>query len=155
MPSTADQPNILVIQVDQMTPSILPMHGNTTAITPNINAFAEGGVVFENNYCNFPLCVPSRMSMLTGRHTSAIAQWDNAIELPAAVPTVAHHMRANGYHTVLCGKMHFIGPDPVHGFNERITTDIYPANFAWTPDWVVGERCRPTAINPRAIVEAG
>ncbi len=155
MPSSKSRPNILVIQVDQMTPSILPMHGNTTAITPNINALAEGGVVFENNYCNFPLCVPSRMSMLTGRHTSAIAQWDNAIELPAAVPTVAHYMRAIGYHTVLCGKMHFIGPDQVHGFNERITTDIYPANFAWTPDWVVGERYRPTGINPRAIVEAG
>ena len=93
--------------------------------------------------------------MLTGRHTSAIAQWDNAIELPAAVPTVAHHMRAIGYHTVLCGKMHFIGPDQVHGFNERITTDIYPANFAWTPDWIVGERYRPTGINPRAVVEAG
>ncbi len=155
MPSSKSRPNILVIQVDQMTPSILPMHGNTTAITPNINALAESGVVFESNYCNFPLCVPSRMSMLTGRYTSAIAQWDNAIELPAAVPTIAHHMRAIGYHTVLCGKMHFIGPDQVHGFNERITTDIYPANFAWTPDWIVGERYRPTGINPRAVVEAG
>ncbi len=152
---TAKKPNILVIQVDQMTPFILPMHGNETAITPNINALADTGVVFDNNYCNFPLCVPSRMSMLTGRLSSAIAQWDNAIELPASVPTVAHYMRSIGYYTVLCGKMHFIGPDQVHGFDERITTDIYPANFAWTPDWIVGERYRPTGINPRAVVEAG
>lgn len=149
------KPNILVIQVDQMTPFILPSHGNKTAITPNIDALAASGVVFENNYCNFPLCVPSRMSMLTGRYTSAIEQWDNATELPAAVPTIAHYMRSIGYHTVLCGKMHFCGPDQVHGFDERITTDIYPANFAWTPDWVVGERYRPTGINPRAVVEAG
>jgi choline-sulfatase len=105
--------------------------------------------------CYFPLEACGNALMLTGRHTSAIAQWDNAIELPASVPTVAHHMRAIGYHTVLCGKMHFIGPDQVHGFNERITTDIYPANFAWTPDWIVGERYRPTGINPRAVVEAG
>ncbi len=152
---TDGTPNILVIQVDQMTPSILPAYGNKLAKTPYIDALAESGVVFENNYCNFPLCVPSRMSMLTGRHTSAIGQWDNAIELPASVPTLAHYMRSVGYHTVLCGKMHFIGPDQVHGFNERITTDIYPANFAWTPDWVVGERFRPTGINPRAVVEAG
>ncbi len=149
------KPNILVIQVDQMTPFILPMHGDKMAITPNIDALAASGVVFDNNYCNFPLCVPSRMSMLTGRLSSAIAQWDNAVELPASVPTVAHYMRSIGYYTVLCGKMHFIGPDQVHGFDERITTDIYPANFAWTPDWIVGERYRPTGINPRAVVEAG
>lgn len=148
-------PNILVIQVDQMTPGILPAYGNKLAKTPHIDQLEKTGVVFENNYCNFPLCVPSRMSMLTGRLANSIDQWDNAIELPAAVPTVAHFMRDLGYHTVLCGKMHFIGPDQVHGFNERITTDIYPANFAWTPDWDVGERYRPTGINPRAITEAG
>lgn len=155
MTQEQDKPNILVIQADQMTPFILPAYGNKIALTPNIDRLAANGAVFENAYCNFPLCVPSRMSMLTGRLTSAIAQWDNAVELPASVPTLAHHMRAAGYHTVLCGKMHFIGPDQVHGFDERITTDIYPSNFAWTPDWIVGERYRPTGINPRAVVEAG
>ena len=153
--SSKKRPNILVIQVDQMTPGIMPAYGNRLLKSPHIDALAESGVVFENAYCNFPLCVPSRMSMMTGRQTSAIAQWDNAIELPAAVPTLAHYLRVAGYHTVLCGKMHFVGPDQVHGFNERITTDIYPANFAWTPDWIVGERYRPTGINPRAVVEAG
>jgi len=152
---TKKSPNILVIQVDEMTPGVLPAYGHQMVKTPHIDGLADAGVVFENAYCNFPLCVPSRMSMLTGRLTSAIAQWDNAIELPAAVPTVAHTMRHLGYHTVLCGKMHFIGPDQVHGFDERITTDIYPANFAWTPDWITGERYRPTGISPRAIVEAG
>lgn len=149
------QPNILVIQVDQMTASILPAYGNKLAKTPHINSLAQQGTVFENSYTPFPLCVPSRMSMLTGRLAHSIAQWDNAIELPAAVPTIAHYLRNVGYNTILCGKMHFIGPDQVHGFDERITTDIYPANFAWTPDWVVGERYRPTGINPRAVVEAG
>jgi len=149
-----DAPNILVIQLDQMTPGVLPAYGHGMVKTPHMDQLAAEGVVFENAYTNFPLCVPSRMSMLAGRFTSAIEQWDNATELPAAVPTLAHYLRTAGYHTVLCGKMHFIGPDQVHGFNERITTDIYPANFAWTPDWVVGERYRPTGINPRAVVEA-
>jgi len=155
MAATKDAPNILVIQLDQMTPGALPPYGHPLVKAPHIAGLADEGVVFENAYCNFPLCVPSRMSMLAGRHTSAIGQWDNAIELPASVPTLAHYLRTAGYHTVLCGKMHFIGPDQVHGFNERITTDIYPANFAWTPDWIVGERYRPTGINPRAVVEAG
>jgi choline-sulfatase len=40
-----------------------------------------------------------------------------------------------GYRTCLSGKMHFVGPDQLHGFEERLTTDIYPADFAWTPNW--------------------
>ena len=51
------------------------------------------------------------------------------------MPTLAHGLRALGYRTCLAGKMHFVGPDQLHGFEERVTTDIYPADFAWTPNW--------------------
>ena len=152
---TGKAPNILVVQADQMTALALSLYGHTQVKTPHLERLAGNGTVFENAYCNFPLCVPSRMSMLAGRYANAISMWDNAIEMPASVPTLAHYLRDRDYHTVLCGKMHFIGPDQVHGFNERITTDIYPANFAWTPDWIVGERYRPTGINLRAVVDAG
>jgi len=148
-------PNILVIQADQMTAQALSLYGHPLVKTPNIDRLAAGGTVFEHAYSNFPLCVPSRTSMMAGRHANAIGMWDNAIEMPASIPTLAHYLREQDYHTVLCGKMHFIGPDQVHGFNERITTDIYPSNFAWTPDWIVGERYRPTGINMRAVVDAG
>ncbi|MBT6085467.1 MAG: choline-sulfatase [Rhodospirillaceae bacterium] len=153
--SGTSRPNILVIQVDQMTPGVLPTYGHPLVKTPNIDKLAESGVVFESAYTNFPLCVPSRASMMSGQFAHNVQSWDNATEMPASIPTLAHYLRSADYHTVLCGKMHFIGPDQVHGFNERITTDIYPANFAWTPDWVRGERFRPTGINPQAIVEAG
>ena len=58
------------------------------------------------------------------------------------MPTIAHVLRAAGYQTALAGKMHFVGPDQLHGFEERLTTDIYPAGFDWTPDWTLpaGER---------------
>ncbi len=148
-------PNILVIQADQMTPGVLPAYGHPLVKTPHIDALAESGVVFESAYCNFPLCVPSRASMMAGRFAHNIASWDNAMEMPAHIPTLAHYLRNAGYHAVLSGKMHFIGPDQMHGFTERATTDIYPANFAWTPDWIVGERYRPTGINPAAVVDAG
>lgn len=148
-------PNILVIQADQMSANALSLYGHPLVRTPHIERLAEGGTVFDNAYCNFPLCAPSRASMLAGRYANALQVWDNACEMPASIPTMAHYLRAAGYHTVLCGKMHFIGPDQVHGFNERIVTDIYPSNFAWTPDWVAGERYRPTGINMRAVVDAG
>ena len=148
-------PNILVIQADQMTANALKLYGHDLVKTPNIDRLAARGTVFENAYTNFPLCVPSRCSMMAGRYANSIGLWDNAIEMPASVPTLAHHLREQNYHTVLCGKMHFIGPDQLHGFDERITTDIYPSNFAWTPDWIVGERYRPTGINMRAVVDSG
>lgn len=148
-------PNILVIQADQMTAKALSLYGHKLVKTPNIDRLAAQGTVFENTYCNFPLCVPSRASMMAGRLANDIAMWDNAIEMPASIPTLAHYLRSVDYHTVLCGKMHFIGPDQEHGFSERIVTDIYPSNFAWTPDWIVGERYRPTGINMRAVVDSG
>ena len=48
---------------------------------------------------------------------------------------MVHALRAAGYHTAVAGKMHFVGPDQLHGFEERLTTDIYPADVDWTPDW--------------------
>jgi choline-sulfatase len=72
---------------------------------------------------------------LSGRQVSAIGAYDNAAEFPAQVPTFAHYLRGAGYQTVLSGKMHFCGADQLHGFEERLTTDIYPADFGWTPDW--------------------
>ena len=120
---------------DQLAARMLPAYGNRTALTPHIDGLAAGGAVFDSFYCNSPLCAPSRFSFLSGRLPSAIGAYDNAAEFPAQVPTFAHHLRRAGYQTILSGKMHFCGPDQLHGFEERLTTDIYPADFGWTPDW--------------------
>lgn len=133
MPGT--HPNILMVMGDQMAAPALPVYGHPLVRTPHIERLAAGGVVFENAYCNFPLCAPSRFSMLSGRLPSRIGAYDNAAEFPSAVPTMAHALRLAGYRTCTAGKMHFIGADQQHGFEERLTTDIYPADFGWTPDW--------------------
>ena len=73
--------------------------------------------------------------------------------MTAGIPTIAHYLRAAGYATTLFGKMHSIGPDPLHGFVEHLTTDVYLLNFAWTPDWAEGDH--PIGISMRAVVEAG
>jgi choline-sulfatase len=127
--------NVLLIMVDQLAAGWLPAYGHPVVQAPNITALARAGAVFESAYCPSPLCAPSRAALLTGRLPSRIDVFDNAAELRAAVPTVAHHLRAAGYATCLAGKMHFVGPDQLHGFEERLTPDIYPAGLAWTPDW--------------------
>ncbi len=129
------RPNLLILMADQLSAGALRAYGGRTALTPHIDALAEHGVVFESFYCNSPLCAPSRFSMLAGQLPSKIGAYDNAAEFPASVPTFAHYLRASGYQTLLSGKMHFCGPDQLHGFEERLTTDIYPADFGWTPDW--------------------
>ena len=129
------QPNILILMADQMAPSALPTYGHDLVKAPNIARLAEHGVVFDSAYCNSPLCAPSRFLMLSGLLPSRIGAYDNASEFAADQPTIAHMLRFRGYRTILAGKMHFVGPDQLHGFEERLTTDIYPADFGWTPDW--------------------
>ena len=128
-------PNILFIQADQLSASILPAYGNAIAITPHLDELAARSTVFESAYTNFPLCAPSRFSMMSGRLASRIGAYDNGAEFPSSVPTVAHYLRHLGYHTCLIGKMHFVGADQLHGFEERLTGDIYPADFGWSGDW--------------------
>ena len=121
--------------VDQLGAGWLPAYGHPVVQAPNISGLAREGVVFESAYCPSPLCAPSRASLLTGRLPSHTEVFDNGAEMRASLPTIAHRLRAAGYATCLAGKMHFVGPDQLHGFEERLTTDIYPADLGWTPDW--------------------
>ncbi len=121
-------PNILLIQADQMKPQVLPAYGGPAAM-PHLDRLCGEGVVFENAYCNFPLCAPSRFSMLPGMLPSRVRAFDNAAEFPAATPTMAHYLRLAGYRTALAGKQHFVGPDMLHGFHERLVPELYPTDF--------------------------
>jgi choline-sulfatase len=151
----AKPPNILIVQADQMAAPALPFYGHPLVRAPHMAALAEHGVVFENAYCNSPLCAPSRFSMLAGLMPSEIGAYDNSAEFPAALPTFAHHLRGAGYRTLLAGKMHFVGPDQLHGFEERLTTDIYPADFGWTPNWEAPEARQDYFHTMQGVVEAG
>lgn len=149
----ADVPNILFIQVDQLAAASLRSYGDPVCHAPNLDRLAEASVVFETAYCNFPLCAPSRFSMATGKLCSDIGAYDNAAEMPASVPTYAHYLRAAGYQTALSGKMHFIGPDQHHGFEKRLTADLYPADFSWVPNW--GDEGERDTNDSRAVLVSG
>jgi choline-sulfatase len=140
---------------DQLAAGVLPAYGGA-ARTPVIDELAAGGCLFEAAYCASPLCAPSRASLLTGRLPSETGVFDNAAPLPPDVPTIAHVLRTAGYRTALAGKMHFVGPDQLHGFEERLTTDVYPADFEWTPDWTLDSSDRPGWYhNMQSLRDAG
>lgn len=148
-------PNILLVMADQLSAPALPIHGHPVVQAPHLSRLAEEGVVFENCYCNFPICAPSRASMHAGVLPLSLGCYDNAAEFRAEIPTLAHHLGLLGYRTVLCGKMHFVGPDQLHGYHERPMTEIYPSNFAWTVDWSKGREWRPTNLTMAPVIESG
>ncbi|AOW12845.1 choline-sulfatase [Hydrogenophaga crassostreae] len=153
---TAKRPNILFIMADQMAAPILPLHQADSPIRmPHLSALAAAGTVFESAYCNSPLCAPSRFSLVTGQLPSKIGAYDNAADLAADTPTYAHHLRILGYRTALSGKMHFCGPDQLHGYEDRLTSDIYPADYGWSVNWDAPD-VRPTWYhNMASVLQAG
>ena len=150
------RPHILLLMADQLTPGFLPCYGNPFVQAPALTALAADGIVFDAAYCNFPICAPSRYSMLAGRLPHAIDAFDNASEFSSEIPTVAHYLTAAGYRSILAGKMHFVGADQLHGYLERLTTDIYPAEFLWVPDWSKSPaESKPTGVGMGHVVDAG
>ena len=119
-----DRPNILVVMSDEHDPAVTGCYGHGMVQTPNLDRLAEEGVVFDRAYCNSPMCLPSRMSFLTGQYCHRIGAWDNGCPLRAEIPTFAHYFEAAGYETVLCGRMHMVGSDRLHGFGRRLFDDM-------------------------------
>lgn len=128
------QPNILLIVADQLAPQFSSPYGNAAAITPHLQRLAEDGVTFDAAYTSYPLCAPARHSLMSGSYVSRLGCYDNSSPMRSDQPTVAHYLTNVGYETILSGKMHFSGPDQLHGFARRLTTDIYPSDFSWLPD---------------------
>lgn len=122
-----------MILSDQHNPFVMGCAGDPIVSTPNLDRLAAEGVNFTATHCQAPLCVPSRMSFLTGRQPSEIGVWLNGCVLGSEVPTFAHALGLGGYHTTLAGRMHFIGPDQRHGFSERLVGDVIGA-YGRLPD---------------------
>lgn len=139
------KPNILYIMADQMAAPLLKMNDPDSVIkTPHLDELARTGVVFSSAYCNSPLCAPSRFTMCTGQLPSKIKGYDNASVLGPEVPTYAHYLRREGYETALAGKMHFIGPDQLHGFEHRYPSR--PLIYAHTADLLSDSRPISTRV---------
>ncbi|MBL4766869.1 MAG: choline-sulfatase [Rhodobacteraceae bacterium] len=150
------KPNILILMVDQLNGTLFPDGPAGWLHTPNLKKLAARSARFTNAYTASPLCAPGRASFMSGQLPSRTGVYDNAAEFRSDIPTYAHHLRRAGYYTCLSGKMHFVGPDQMHGFEDRLTTDIYPADFGWTPDYrKPGERIDWWYHNMGSVTGAG
>ena len=142
--------------VDQLSGTLFPDGPAEWLHTPHLKKLAARSVRFKNCYTASPLCAPGRASFMSGQLPSVTGVYDNAAEFPSSLPTYAHHLRRVGYQTALSGKMHFVGPDQLHGFEERLTTDIYPPDFGWTPDYrKPGERIDWWYHNMGSVTNSG
>jgi len=150
------KPNILIFMVDQLNGTLFPDGPADWLHAPNLKKLAARSTRFSNAYTASPLCAPGRASFMSGLLPSRTKVYDNAAEFASDIPTYAHHLRRAGYQTCLSGKMHFVGPDQLHGFESRLTTDIYPADFGWTPDYrKPGERIDWWYHNMSSVIGSG
>jgi choline-sulfatase len=148
------KPNVVFIISDQHRGDWMGCAGSRIVDTPNLDRMAHEGVQFTRAYCNSPLCVPSRMSMMTGRYPHNTQVFSNNDHLSSDTPTIAHAMGLAGYETVLCGRMHFVGPDQRHGFQKRLVGDI-TASYLGGPATPYGDLSGTSGQGLRSIHKAG
>ena len=130
------QHNVLFIIVDDLRP-LLGCYGHPEIHTPNIDALAKRGTLFNRTYCQNPLCHPSRTSMLTGLRPETTGVFSNAVnfreKLPDAV-TLPQHFKASGYHTQSVGKIEH---------NALTQGDAYSWSVrSWVPPWIFSDPLR-------------
>ena len=111
-----EQPNLLILMVDQLSGTLFPDGPADFLHAPNLKRLAARSARFANCYTASPLSAPARASFMSGQLPSRTRVYDNAAEFASDIPTYAHHLRRAGYQTALSGKMHFVGPDQLHGF---------------------------------------
>lgn len=138
--------NILLIYTDQQRWDSIAALGNPDIHTPHLDALVASGTSFENTFVNCPVCMPSRMSMLSGRYPSSLNIQHNGSEMPEEIPCVQHILQGVGYRTANIGKLHFKNhasayrdhrdPYPAYGFDVNINSDepgCYEDSYI---DWV-------------------
>ncbi len=120
------KPDLLVFLSDQHHAGYVGYAGHSIVRTPHLDQLAGEGVAFDNAYTASPLCVPARVAMLTGQLPEKTGVYTNSGAIPGDQATFLHGIAAEGYETVLCGRMHFLGEDQRHGFTKRIMGEMTP-----------------------------
>jgi len=134
---------VLFLLSDDLRPD-LGCYGHPMVKSPSIDALAAAGVRFDRAYCQYPLCNPSRASMLTGRHCRTTGVLDNLTWFGAKHPdfvSLPRHFKNNGYATLRAGKIFHGGIDDIEAWTEGAETRR-PENFASAPRPTPAERAR-------------
>ena len=131
--SSRTQSSTPLIMVDQVSAALTDACVHPVVRTPHLNRLVDEGVRFGPTYSPCPVCAPARGTLMSGRYVSNCKPYDNAAAWPEDMVTIPHCLTLAGYDTVLSGKMHFAGAGQLHGFHRHFITNIYPADFKWTP----------------------
>jgi arylsulfatase A-like enzyme len=151
--AAAPQPsgwNVLMITHDQQRADCLGCYGNPVIRTPNIDRLASEGIRFERHYVQTPQCVPSRVSLATGRYPHVHRTPTNLYRLPDSERTLARILNGHGYHTATVGEAPFAPRRYLGGFQESVAGgkehDSLLAKHGWRGNAV-------TAANRRRLDE--
>ena len=128
---TFERPSVLLIYTDQQRLDSLGCYGSAHAKTPNLDRLAREGTRFSRYFVNNPVCMPSRMSLLSGRYCSSLGIGTNGIPFPEDAVSVQQILRPYGYRTAQIGKLHFQpharrdhrDPHPDYGFETFVLSD--------------------------------
>ena len=154
--------NVLFIIADDLNCDI-GGYGNKTVKTPNIDRLIKNGIVFENTHCQYPLCGPSRASIMTGMYSDQTKITQNNVYLRNAVPdviTMGQRFRQQGYQSVRIGKIfHYDNPsaigtsgtDDIHSWDQTINpygrdkveeykiNTLLPRRYGGTLSWLAAD----------------
>lgn len=125
------RPNVLIIYTDQQRWDTLKANGNPHIHTPNLDKLADDGVNFDHYFVQNPLCMPSRVSFLTGQYPSQLGITHMGVPVPEDTMTLPRLLKPYGYRCANFGKLHFLPhanrdhrqPHPDYGFDQLEVSD--------------------------------
>jgi len=115
--------NILIILADQRRQDCLGIYGNRDVKTPHLDQLGSQGDIYENSYCSYPVCTPSRYSLLSGLYSNQHRGLSNHSTLSPDINTFPKDLRWQGYNTCAVGKMHFTPTYLDVGFDKMILAE--------------------------------
>ncbi|MBT6149980.1 MAG: sulfatase [Gemmatimonadetes bacterium] len=120
--------NILFIAVDDLRPEI-GCFGKAKLHTPNLDRLASWGVQFDRAYCQVPICMPSRASLLSGVRPDDTWRDRIAAMCPNGEPSLPHHLKQAGYTTISIGKIYHYNDDDEEAWSTRYTDTFGEADY--------------------------
>ncbi|MDE2636933.1 MAG: sulfatase-like hydrolase/transferase [Chloroflexota bacterium] len=125
------RPNILILYTDQQRWDALGANGNAEIQTPNLDALAARGANFSHHFVQNPVCMPSRVSMLSSQYPSTLGITRMGVPVPENLMTLPRLLKQYGYRTANIGKLHFLPhanrdhrlPHPSYGFDQLEIAD--------------------------------
>ena len=129
--ATVKRPNSLLLSTDQQRWDALGANGNLDISTPHLDRLATEGITFDHAFVQNPVCMPSRVSLLTGQYPATLGITHMGVPVPAETVTLPRLVKGYGYRSANIGKLHFLPhanrdhrvPHPDYGFDHLEIAD--------------------------------